>query len=290
MKKTRAAAATEAVRIEQAAAVRRRSDRRRHAWQSLRRARPAGDRQEAWSRAASSRMPNPSPPSRWPASRPANCTRRDDAGFFEGVLSIRKRQPLRYRARNAGGEWSADRSLFVRPGARARWTTTTSPKARICRLFDKLGAHLIYARGRRSACISRSGRPTPSASRWSATSTTGTAAATRCGIAGHRHLGDLHSRYRRGPALQIRDHRRRMACGCRSRPIPSPSARNCARRPPRSPRRRVRHEWGDEAHRAYWAQGRPPPRSRCRSTRSMPAPGSARRRHVPVMGRDWPTG
>ena len=32
-------------------------------------------------------------------------SRRDDAGFFEGELSIRKRQPLRYRARNAGGEW-----------------------------------------------------------------------------------------------------------------------------------------------------------------------------------------
>src|ERR1700752_4207434 len=33
-------------------------------------------------------------------------TRRDDAGFFEGALSIRKRQPLRYRAGNAGGEWT----------------------------------------------------------------------------------------------------------------------------------------------------------------------------------------
>ena len=30
-------------------------------------------------------------------------TRRDDAGFFEGKLSIEKRQPLRYRARNFGG-------------------------------------------------------------------------------------------------------------------------------------------------------------------------------------------
>ena len=28
-----------------------------------------------------------------------------DAGFFEGKLSIRKRQPLRYHASNAGGEW-----------------------------------------------------------------------------------------------------------------------------------------------------------------------------------------
>ena len=32
-------------------------------------------------------------------------SRRDDAGFFEGKLSIRKRQPLRYHARNAGGDW-----------------------------------------------------------------------------------------------------------------------------------------------------------------------------------------
>lgn len=30
---------------------------------------------------------------------------RDPAGFFEGKLTIRKRQPLRYHARNAGGEW-----------------------------------------------------------------------------------------------------------------------------------------------------------------------------------------
>src|SRR4051812_31860955 len=33
-------------------------------------------------------------------------TRLDDAGFFEGALSIAARQPLRYRARNAGGEWT----------------------------------------------------------------------------------------------------------------------------------------------------------------------------------------
>ena len=32
-------------------------------------------------------------------------SRRHDAGFFEGGLSIERRQPLRYRARNRGGEW-----------------------------------------------------------------------------------------------------------------------------------------------------------------------------------------
>jgi 1,4-alpha-glucan branching enzyme len=29
--------------------------------------------------------------------------RRDDAGFFEGPVTIDKRQPIRYRASNAGG-------------------------------------------------------------------------------------------------------------------------------------------------------------------------------------------
>src|SRR5687767_6111263 len=31
--------------------------------------------------------------------------RRHDGGFFEGKLKTRKRQPLRYHARNAGGDW-----------------------------------------------------------------------------------------------------------------------------------------------------------------------------------------
>ncbi|WP_431311221.1 hypothetical protein, partial [Methylobacterium nigriterrae] len=32
-------------------------------------------------------------------------TCRDDDGFFDGVLSIRQRQPIRYHARNEGGDW-----------------------------------------------------------------------------------------------------------------------------------------------------------------------------------------
>src|SRR5262245_54126339 len=30
----------------------------------------------------------------------------DEAGFFEGPLSISQRQPIRYHALNAGGEWT----------------------------------------------------------------------------------------------------------------------------------------------------------------------------------------
>ena len=32
-------------------------------------------------------------------------SRRDEAGFFEGKVAIKERQPIRYHAVNAGGEW-----------------------------------------------------------------------------------------------------------------------------------------------------------------------------------------
>ena len=81
------------------------------------------------------------------ADKPAGVLeRRHDAGFFEGPLSIRKRQPLKYRARNAGGEWwVADPysfgpvlgpmdDYFIREGSHLR-------------LFDKMGAHPITHEG-----------------------------------------------------------------------------------------------------------------------------------------------
>src|SRR5262245_20958136 len=43
-------------------------------------------------------------------------SRIDDAGFFEGRLSIAERQPLRYRARNAGGEWTVTDPYSFGPG------------------------------------------------------------------------------------------------------------------------------------------------------------------------------
>ncbi|WEZ85102.1 1,4-alpha-glucan branching protein GlgB [Rhizobium sp. 32-5/1] len=67
-------------------------------------------------------------------------TRRDDAGFFEGTVALKKPQPLRYRARNDGGEWVVTDpysfgpvlgpmdDYYIREGSHLR-------------LFDKLGAH-----------------------------------------------------------------------------------------------------------------------------------------------------
>lgn len=72
--------------------------------------------------------------------------RRHDAGFFEGRLGIRKRQPIRYRARNEGGEWWVGDpysfgpvlgpmdDYYIREGSHLR-------------LFDKMGAHPISHEG-----------------------------------------------------------------------------------------------------------------------------------------------
>ncbi|MBP7241191.1 MAG: 1,4-alpha-glucan branching protein GlgB [Amaricoccus sp.] len=69
-----------------------------------------------------------------------------DGGFFEGRLKIRKRQPLRYRARNAGGEWVVGDAYsfgpvlgpmddyYIREGSHLR-------------LFDRMGAHPIRHEG-----------------------------------------------------------------------------------------------------------------------------------------------
>lgn len=68
--------------------------------------------------------------------------RRDEAGFFEGPVALRKEQPIRYRARNDGGEWTVIDpysfgpvlgpmdDYYIREGSHLR-------------LFDKMGAHPI---------------------------------------------------------------------------------------------------------------------------------------------------
>ena len=73
-------------------------------------------------------------------------TRRDDAGFFEGVLSIRKRQPLRYRARNAGGEWLVTDPYSFGPVLGPMDDYYIAEGSHL-RLFDKLGSHLISHEG-----------------------------------------------------------------------------------------------------------------------------------------------
>ncbi|MCB1452127.1 MAG: 1,4-alpha-glucan branching enzyme, partial [Rhizobiaceae bacterium] len=81
------------------------------------------------------------------AGKPAGTlTRRNDAGFFDGKLKIRKRQPLRYLARNAGGEWRVTDAYSIGPvlGPMDDYYIGEGSHRR---LFDKLGAHLISHEG-----------------------------------------------------------------------------------------------------------------------------------------------
>ncbi|HMQ95233.1 MAG TPA: 1,4-alpha-glucan branching protein GlgB [Amaricoccus sp.] len=72
--------------------------------------------------------------------------RRHPAGFFEGPLRIRKRQPLKYRARNAGGEWWVIDPYSFGPVLGPMDDYYIGEGSHL-RLFDKLGAHPIHHEG-----------------------------------------------------------------------------------------------------------------------------------------------
>jgi 1,4-alpha-glucan branching enzyme len=73
-------------------------------------------------------------------------SRRDAGGFFEGRLSLRKRQPLRYHARNAGGDWWLTDPYSFGPVLGPLDDYYIAEGSHL-RLFDKLGAHLIDHEG-----------------------------------------------------------------------------------------------------------------------------------------------
>ncbi|WP_192183713.1 1,4-alpha-glucan branching protein GlgB [Mesorhizobium amorphae] len=73
-------------------------------------------------------------------------SRRDNGGFFEGKLSLKKRQPLRYHARNAGGDWWLTDPYSFGPVLGPMDDYYIAQGSHL-RLFDKLGAHLIDHEG-----------------------------------------------------------------------------------------------------------------------------------------------
>ena len=73
-------------------------------------------------------------------------TRRDDAGFFDGVLDINSRQAVRYHARNAGGDWWITDPYSFGPVLGPMDDYYIGEGSHL-RLFDKLGAHLIEHEG-----------------------------------------------------------------------------------------------------------------------------------------------
>lgn len=72
--------------------------------------------------------------------------RRHDAGFFDGRLTIRNRRPLRYHARNPGGEWWVADAYSFGPVLGPMDDYYIGEGSHL-RLFDKLGAHVIFHEG-----------------------------------------------------------------------------------------------------------------------------------------------
>jgi 1,4-alpha-glucan branching enzyme len=73
-------------------------------------------------------------------------TRRHEAGFFEGEVEINRRQTMRYRARNQGGEWDVYDPYSFGPVLGPMDDYYIGEGSHL-RLFDKLGAHAMEFEG-----------------------------------------------------------------------------------------------------------------------------------------------
>ncbi len=73
-------------------------------------------------------------------------SRRGEAGFFEGPIAVAKRQPVKYHARNAGGDWWITDPYSFGPVLGPIDDYYMAEGSHL-RLFDKLGAHLIDHEG-----------------------------------------------------------------------------------------------------------------------------------------------
>jgi 1,4-alpha-glucan branching enzyme len=73
-------------------------------------------------------------------------TRRHEAGFFEGEVEIGRRQTMRFRARNQGGEWEVYDPYSFGPVLGPMDDYYIGEGSHL-RLFDKLGAHAMEFEG-----------------------------------------------------------------------------------------------------------------------------------------------
>ncbi|OLP61022.1 1,4-alpha-glucan branching enzyme [Xaviernesmea oryzae] len=73
-------------------------------------------------------------------------TRLDDAGFFEGPVTLDRRQPIAYRAANAGGSWRVVDPYCFGPVLGPMDDYLIREGSHL-RLFDKMGAHPLVHEG-----------------------------------------------------------------------------------------------------------------------------------------------
>lgn len=72
--------------------------------------------------------------------------RRHDAGFFEGLVKIKARQPLTYLAANGGGTWTVADAYLCGP-VLGPLDDYYMAEGNHLRLYDKLGAHPLHHEG-----------------------------------------------------------------------------------------------------------------------------------------------
>ncbi|HVW54808.1 MAG TPA: 1,4-alpha-glucan branching protein GlgB [Rhizobiaceae bacterium] len=176
--------------------------------------------------------------------------RRDDAGFFDGVLRLDRRQPLRLKAGNAGGEWWITDPYSFGPVLGPMDDYYIAEGSHL-RLFDKMGAHIIEHEGARGVHFAV----------WAPNARRVSIVGQFNDWDGRRHV--MRRRVDTGiweifvPDIDAGAPYKFEIVGPRGENLPlkaDPFAFRSELRPATAsvtdwP---LRHEWGDDAHRAYW--------------------------------------
>ena len=176
--------------------------------------------------------------------------RRQDAGFFEGKIDISKRQPLRYRLSNAGGDWWLTDPYSFGPVLGPMDDYYIAEGSHL-RLFDKLGAHLIDHEGATGFNFSV----------WAPNAKRVSVVGEFNDWDGRRHT--MRNRVDTGiweifiPDLPPGKAYKYEIVGARGELVPlkaDPYADRSELRPATASitAAPLNHEWGDEAHRAFW--------------------------------------
>ena len=176
--------------------------------------------------------------------------RRDDAGFFEGMVDITARQPLRYRLANAGGEWWMTDPYSFGPVLGPMDDYYIAEGSHL-RLFDKLGAHLIEHEGATGFNFAV----------WAPNAKRVSVVGEFNDWDGRRHT--MRNRQDTGiweifiPDLEPGKAYKYEIVGAQGQLVPlkaDPYATRSELRPATASvtAAPLAHEWGDEAHRAFW--------------------------------------
>jgi len=178
--------------------------------------------------------------------------RRQDTGFFEGKLAIRKRQPLKYRAHNAGGEWWVTDPFSFGPVLGPMDDYYMAQGSHL-RLFDKLGAHLLDHEGASGVHFAV----------WAPNARRVSVVGDFNDWDGRRH--PMRFRQDTGiweifvPELGAGRSYKYEVIGPKGEPLPlkaDPFAFHSELRPATASitTAPLAHEWGDAAHKAYWSK------------------------------------